>query len=128
AGCATSMIDTSDGFLGDLGHICQESGVGAELIQKKLPVSEYMKSISPPQGQDLYDMVMNDSDDYELIVTCSSENIEKVRSIVASVSDTPVTEVGRITEAMEGIKLILTDGSQREIIPTGWDHFSGKGG
>jgi thiamine-monophosphate kinase len=40
---ASAMIDTSDGFLGDLGHICQESGVGATLIQEQFPISEILR-------------------------------------------------------------------------------------
>ncbi|MBW2609438.1 MAG: thiamine-phosphate kinase [Deltaproteobacteria bacterium] len=123
SGYATAMIDTSDGFLGDLGHICEESDVSAELIQEKFPVSEHMHGILLPPGQDIYDMVLQDSDDYELIITCPPENADRIRSVVASLSDVPVTAVGTITGETGNIKLIRKDGSKREIIPTGWDHF-----
>ena len=123
SGCATAMIDISDGFLGDLGHICEGSGVGAKLIQEKLPISEDMIGIAPPEEWDIFDMVMNDSDDYELIITCPPSNVDTICSIVAAISDAPVTEVGRITPSSEGIKLVLIDGTQREVTPSGWDHF-----
>ena len=104
--------------------ICEESGVGAELIQEKIPVSKDMRDYYLPSGKDVYDMVMNDSDDYELIITCSPENIERIYSGINSLGNTPVTEIGRITKVSEGIRLILTDGTKRNILPTGWDHFS----
>ncbi|MBW1916037.1 MAG: thiamine-phosphate kinase, partial [Deltaproteobacteria bacterium] len=128
SGFATAMIDTSDGLLGDLGHICEESDVGAELIQEKLPVSEHLHAIPLSPGQDIYDMVLKDSDDYELIITCPPENVDRIRSVVAALSDVPVTEVGRITGETGNISLIQKDGSKREIIPTGWDHFKNEGG
>ncbi|HEX4935048.1 MAG TPA: thiamine-phosphate kinase, partial [Gemmatimonadaceae bacterium] len=38
-GLATSAIDISDGLLGDLGHICELSKVGATVEAERLPVS-----------------------------------------------------------------------------------------
>ncbi len=128
SGCVTAMIDTSDGFLGDLGHICKESAVGAELIQEKLPISEDLRQAAQDLGQDPYDLVLKDSDDYELIITCSPDHVDQIYSAVSALSDVPVTEVGRITDVVRQIKLILPDGTQSGIKPAGWDHFTESGG
>jgi thiamine-monophosphate kinase len=124
SGCVTAMIDTSDGFLGDLGHICKESAVGAELIQEKLPISEDLRQAAQKLGQDPYDLVLKDSDDYELIITCSPDHVDQIYSAVSALSDVPVTEVGRITDVARQIKLILPDGTHSGIKPAGWDHFT----
>jgi thiamine-monophosphate kinase len=126
--CVTAMIDTSDGFLGDLGHICKESAVGAELIQEKLPMSEDLRQAAQNLGQDPYDLILKDSDDYELIITCSPDHVDQIYSAVSALSDVPVTEVGRITDVARQITLILADGTQRGIKPAGWDHFADSGG
>ena len=123
SGLAKAMIDTSDGLLADLGHICEESGAGAELIQDQLPLSEALNKEARQMELDPYDLVMSDSDDYELILTCSAESVPKIRSLVTSISNVPVSEIGRITKAEEKIQLILPDGSKRPVIPSGWDHF-----
>ena len=123
-GYATAMIDTSDGFLGDLGHICQKSGIGAIIALEKLPVREELRQFAAQLGRDPYELLLRASDDYELIITCPLENVAKIRSAVAALSDIPVNEVGRIVDASEGIKLIHPDGTQRIVSPFGWDHFS----
>jgi len=127
SGYASAMIDTSDGFLGDLGYICQDSGVGAELIQEKLPISEDLHQAALELKLDPYELFLQDSDDYELIITSRPENAAQIRSAVASVDNVPVTEVGKITDSVGDIQLILPDGTRRHITPVGWDHFA-KGG
>jgi thiamine-monophosphate kinase len=120
---ASAMIDTSDGFLGDLAHICQESGVGALLIQEQFPISDNLRQTALQLKLTPHKLFLEESDDYELIITCSSENKDQIHSTIAAVSDVPVTEVGKITDAPSDFQLLFPDGSQHRVTPTGWDHF-----
>lgn len=122
-GLVTSMIDTSDGFLGDLGHICEESGVGAEVFRERIPVSDALQEAASLLNEDPAECFLGTSDDYELIMTCAREHVESVRAAVSATCPGPVTEVGRITEAGRGIRLLSPDGSERPLNPEGWDHF-----
>lgn len=120
-GRATAMIDTSDGFLGDLGHICEESKVGAQVIEEKIPISDDLRKAAKELGREPKEFFLCDSDDYELIVTCSPEDVELLRSTAADCG-VPVTEVGTIT-ATPGIVLLLSDGSHEPLRSISWDHF-----
>jgi thiamine-monophosphate kinase len=121
---ASAMIDISDGLLGDLGHLCRASNVGAVLWQKRLPISAALKKAAGDLDQDPYDLVLQDSDDYELIITCSPNTIDTVRRIIGEWSDVLVSEVGEITEPSEGMALIDFDGERQRLNPKGWNHFS----
>jgi thiamine-monophosphate kinase len=123
AGLATAMIDTSDGLLADLGHICQESKVGADLCKEKLPISEALCRAAALLNQDPYEFLLGESDDYELVITCRPEDVALLLSKSAQCCPVPVTEIGRITERPGEIALLLSDGQRRPIKPTGWDHF-----
>jgi thiamine-monophosphate kinase len=128
SGYATAMIDTSDGFLGDLGHICEESGAGALLIQEKLPMDEELHRTALQLKRDPYELVLGDSDDYELVVTCAVDHVERIQAVVAALSPAPVTRVGTMTDETGDIRMILPDGRERSVIAAGWDHFTEQGG
>jgi thiamine-monophosphate kinase len=123
SGYAKAMIDTSDGLLADLGHICEESKVGAELVREKLPVGLALSQAASRLNRDPYDLILGDSDDYELILTCVPDYVENIRSVIKDISDIPVTEIGRITEAEKNIQLLFPDGRTESVAPSGWNHF-----
>ncbi len=123
AGLATAMIDTSDGLLADLGHICQESRVGADLSREKLPISDALRRTAALLNQDPYEFLLGESDDYELVITCRPEDVALLLSESAQCCPVPVTEIGRITERPGEIALLLSDGQRRPLKPSGWDHF-----
>jgi thiamine-monophosphate kinase len=126
SGHASSMIDTSDGFLGDLGHICEESGVGAELTQQWFPISQNLRDAATSLNEDPYKFFLGPSDDYELIITCAPQDFEAIRVAVSMTYNGPLTEVGRITEPGFGLRLLLADGSTKTLTPEGWDHFRAR--
>jgi len=121
-GFVTAMIDTSDGFLGDLGHICEESNVGAELFEGKIPVSKDLRQAAGVLGKDPYDFFLGESDDYELVVTCRPEHVAALCSVAAGYGAVPLAEIGKITAA-RGVTLLLTGGEQRALRSSSWDHF-----
>ena len=121
---ANAMIDTSDGLLGDLGHICDESGVGAELYEKDLPISRALRQFAEASGGETLDWVLKESDDYELMITCNPEHVAHIRNTVTGISHTPVTEIGNITANKGGIEIVGYNGDSRRVELSGWDHFS----
>lgn len=121
---ASAMIDTSDGFVGDLGHICEGSGLGAILYMDKLPMSETLRKMSADSGKDPYEFVLGSSDDYELIMTCPPAHIQKIQILLKSLSGVLVTEVGKMVDDPRGICLRYPDGSEKAAYVSGWDHFT----
>ena len=65
---ATASLDISDGLVGDLAHICKQSGAGAEIAAAAVPLSAGAKAIVAADPSALA-TVMTGGDDYEILAT-----------------------------------------------------------
>jgi thiamine-monophosphate kinase len=112
-GIASAMIDISDGFSTDLAHICEESGVGAEVREEAVPRAKIGQAAGPVD----LSFVLHGGEDYQLLFT--ADRGQKVPSVIAGIA---ITEVGVITRNKD---ILLIDGKQRrsKLKPLGWEHF-----
>jgi thiamine-monophosphate kinase len=115
-GLASAMIDISDGLSTDLGHICEESGVGADLESGAIPVAMVGR---PPRRVDLW-FALHGGEDYELLFTASPK-----KRVPARIAGVAVREIGITTG---GRKVWLRDekGTKQQLVPQGWEHFKVK--
>lgn len=115
-----AMLDISDGLAGDLEHLCQASGVGAEIESGRLPISAEVREIAGLLGLDPATLALTGGEDYELLVALSSADIERVAQLAPSVR---LHVVGRLVQPDAGITLIDALGSRHPITAGAWRHF-----
>lgn len=121
AGLARAMIDISDGLLADLGHICRQSGCGAELMLEQLPLSELFRAYAAGQRIFPWQMAVSGGEDYELCFTAAPGNRSAILEI-GKKSGVPVTVVGKVTSCGQ-VRAQLPDGSIFQPSSSGYTHF-----
>jgi thiamine-monophosphate kinase len=113
----TSMIDISDGLASEVLHLCEQSGVGCNLYEEKLPIDPMTFERSRSFNLDPTTCVLNGGEDYELLFTISMEDYDKVKG------NPHITVIGHMTDKNSGSNLIIRDGSVYPIQAQGWDAF-----
>ena len=112
-GLVSAMIDTSDGLSTDLAHICEESGVGAEIQEELIPrasVGRLLKAVD-------LDFALHGGEDYELLFTAPGN-----KRIPSQIDGIPITQIGTIRRERK-IFLTVRSGIRQELKPGGWEHF-----
>jgi thiamine-monophosphate kinase len=111
---ASAAIDLSDGLSADLGHLCHESGVGAEVLEAALPIHP-LAAAHPERALAL---ALNGGEDYELLFA-ASPSIKVPRSLAGIA----ITRIGKLVRGA-GMTLIDTAGRRCPLKPAGWEHFA----
>jgi thiamine-monophosphate kinase len=107
---ATAAIDVSDGLSVDLLHLCEESGLRAEVDAALLPL-----------GRDArLEDALHGGDDYELLFTAHPRVCVPRR-----IAGVPVRRIGRMLPKKSGApKMMLLEGGRRvELKAEGWQAF-----
>lgn len=103
----TSMIDISDGLAADLGHILEESNVGAVIYEHKIPRHP---GVSLPQA-------LSDGEDFELLFTVPPQSGRKL------LNNKRFFLIGEIVDRATGLKLVTRKWKKVILSEKGYKHF-----
>ena len=111
-GIASACIDISDGLSTDLAHICEESGVGASIEAKRIPIHKAASRLNAS-----LELALNGGEDYELLFTASTD-----KKVPSAIGGTAITRIGEISSTDH--MTLIKDSKRERVIAKGWEHFS----
>jgi thiamine-monophosphate kinase len=116
-GVASAAIDVSDGLLGDLGKLCDASGVGAILELEQLPLSRaLLASFDATQAERF---ALGGGDDYELAFAVPRAAVSEMETSLATIGR--ITRIGEIVTG-HGVRCQRAGQTVKPGI-AGYDHF-----
>ena len=120
-GLARAMIDVSDGLLQDLGHVCRQSGTGADIDPALLPCSATLSRVARSAGVDPVEWMLRGGEDYVLLCAVPPEREKQARRVCRDELGADLHAVGEITTG-PAIR-IRRDDAWVETDPAGFTHF-----
>lgn len=114
AGVAHAGMDISDGLALDLHRLAAASGVGASVEAARVPLAG-----KAARG---LEAALFGGEDYELLMAGPCENV----FAAARRAEVPLTRIGWVTRADEGIRLERAGGVAEPLPRRGWDSWAGR--
>ncbi len=118
---AHAAIDVSDGLLADIGHICEQSKLDAELLETLLPCLP--AGVDPTLARNAQ---LAGGDDYELAFSTDPGKRHELTELAAQL-DLPLWRIGRLVagtrEVRFEVRLLDENGTILPATHKGFDHF-----
>lgn len=111
----TSMIDISDGLSSEILHLCQQSKVGVELYEEKIPIDPITFETAREFNLDPTICALSGGEDYELLFTVDIGDYEKIKNSM------DITIIGHITNEAKGCLMVAKSGTVHELKAQGWN-------
>jgi thiamine-monophosphate kinase len=120
---ANAAIDVSDGLTGDLGHILEQSAVGADIDLAAVPRSRPLERLLAGAERAIaLECLLGGGDDYELLFTAPRAAAARVAQVAAEVG-VALTRIGTVTAA-RGLTVRDELGTPLPALPRAFDHFA----
>jgi len=119
-GLANSAIDVSDGLLADLGHVLEQSGVGAEVSYERIPRAPGIAACSDYALA--LECVLSGGDDYELLFTAPPRLRDELQAVAADIG-LALARIGSIVAGKPVAVLRDAKGNPITVSRPGFDHF-----
>lgn len=111
----TAMIDISDGLSSEIFHICNQSKVGCNLYEEKIPIDPQLISTCEEFNIDSTTVAINGGEDYELLFTIDMNDFDKIKG------NPNLTIIGHMVPETEGKHLITRANTKIPLKARGWD-------
>ena len=116
----TSMIDISDGLASEILHLCNQSNIGCNLYEDKIPMDSMTVNRAHDFKLDPTVCALSGGEDYELLFTINQKDFEKIKN------HPDFTIIGHMTDKASGANLVTRSGNAIALTAQGWDAFLGK--
>ncbi|MBC30409.1 MAG: thiamine-phosphate kinase [Muricauda sp.] len=114
----TSMIDISDGLSSEILHLCEQSGVGCNLFEDKIPLDPTVIATSEEFKMDSTMIALGGGEDYELLFTIDQKDFDKIKG------NPNLTVIGHMIEKEEGAHLVTRANTKIPLKAQGWNSFN----
>ena len=111
----TAMIDVSDGLSSELLHLCNNSKVGCDLYESKIPLDPQVISTCEEFNLDSTTVALSGGEDYELLMTIAQKDYPKIKA------NPNLTVIGYVTEHNAGANLITRAEEKIPLTAQGWN-------